>query len=437
MNTDTSNTPTSITVMETGAPAPDPARDMIDRTRRLSMDSDLSSYSVISEANSVHSLDSSGSANGGVNFEIIDTGGVAGAEEMAKEMDGASVVVVDCGKAEEEDVPAPVKNSVEAQETDIYEDMPALEADPDEFTTLVERDTRASAGVFALRVNREPLGTLADTSGFDASSIAGASLVLQFGTGRSLDAPGLGEHALSSEASKGNTAVENMERMLEDILLGPGHTQGENVLHTSTTAAPRSATEGDTSSSKPIGSVPTLPIAAANSPILKQSARKSFAVVPVPSTAGAANPPVQNKTTRKPLALVSAPSTIAATNSLVLRQTSRKPLALVPAPSATVAPKEVVSSPSSPPLVSHFWSQFSGFVPQPKASFKSEFNRLAKSSGWNAKIKKQRQIEGLKVEFDFHYGTCMTKLDHWQQLCKDVGVKEVPESITKCKKVSI
>jgi hypothetical protein len=402
MNTDTPNTLT--TIMDTGAPAP----DLVDRMRRLSMDSDLSSYSIISEANSVHSLDSSGSANGGVNLKIIDSGAAAlGLEETVTALEDASVVVLDCGEAKKEDMPALVDNSVEAQKTDIYEDMPAVETDSDEYTTLAERDTRAPAGVFALRVNREQFGTLADTSGFDASSTAGASLVLQFGTG----APGLGDRAPSSEASKDDTVVENMERVLEDVLLGPGCTWGNDVLDTSTNTAIRSACKGYVSSSKP------------------------FAVVPA-STAAAANPPVQNKTSRKPLALVSAPSTIAAASALVLKQASRKPLALVTAPPATVAPNEVVSSPSSPPLVSHFWSQFSGFVPQPKASFKSEFKRLAKSSGWNANIKKQRQIEGLKAEFNFHYGTCMTKLGHWQQLCKDVGVKEVPESITKCKKVS-
>lgn len=33
-------------------------------------------------------------------------------------------------------------------------------------------------------------------------------------------------------------------------------------------------------------------------------------------------------------------------------------------------------------------------------------------------------------------GTCMTRLDHWQELCKDVGIENVPESITQCRIVS-
>jgi hypothetical protein len=96
--------------------------------------------------------------------------------------------------------------------------------------------------------------------------------------------------------------------------------------------------------------------------------------------------------------------------------------------------------PSPAPLpaseVSGFWLQFPEFVPQPKASFKSEFAHLAKSHGRNEKAKRKHQTKALTSEIDFHYGKCMDKLDLWQQLCKDVGIKSIPISITTCRKVS-
>jgi hypothetical protein len=85
--------------------------------------------------------------------------------------------------------------------------------------------------------------------------------------------------------------------------------------------------------------------------------------------------------------------------------------------------------------MSPFWLEFEGFVPKPTVSFKAEFNRLAKQLSWNAETRRQRKIEALTAEFNYHYGTCMDALDHWQQLCKDVDIKEIPTSITQCKKV--
>jgi hypothetical protein len=98
------------------------------------------------------------------------------------------------------------------------------------------------------------------------------------------------------------------------------------------------------------------------------------------------------------------------------------------------------SRPSStpPPVqeVAGFWLQFPEFVLQPKASFKTEFARLAKAHSWNVKAKRKHQVEALTSEIDFHYGKCLDKLDRWQQLCKDVGIENIPTSITKCRKVS-
>jgi hypothetical protein len=60
MTDHTTTTPT--TAMTTGAPVP----DLIDRMRRMSLDSDLSSYSIVSGTPSVQSLNTNGSVNGGV-----------------------------------------------------------------------------------------------------------------------------------------------------------------------------------------------------------------------------------------------------------------------------------------------------------------------------------------------------------------------------------
>jgi hypothetical protein len=85
---------------------------------------------------------------------------------------------------------------------------------------------------------------------------------------------------------------------------------------------------------------------------------------------------------------------------------------------------------------SPFWLQFDGFEPAPTATFKDEFARLAKHQGWGANVKRKRQVEALTAEVAFHCGTCLTKLHRWQELCEEMGVEEVPTSITQCKKVS-
>ena len=91
---------------------------------------------------------------------------------------------------------------------------------------------------------------------------------------------------------------------------------------------------------------------------------------------------------------------------------------------------------SSPGKVSPFWHQFPKFIPDPSATFKDEFARLAKEQTWGTKVKRKYQIEALNAEVAFHYGTCLHKLDRWQELCEEVGIENVPTSITQCKKAS-
>ncbi|KAH7088223.1 hypothetical protein FB567DRAFT_559904 [Paraphoma chrysanthemicola] len=100
---------------------------------------------------------------------------------------------------------------------------------------------------------------------------------------------------------------------------------------------------------------------------------------------------------------------------------------------AKIASYKPAPNPSTS-AVSDFWLQFVGFEPNPTATFKAEFARLAAHQDWATPTKRERQVEALTAEVAFHYGTCMDKLSHWQQLCEDVGIEDVPSSITKCKK---
>jgi hypothetical protein len=92
----------------------------------------------------------------------------------------------------------------------------------------------------------------------------------------------------------------------------------------------------------------------------------------------------------------------------------------------------------NPPVseVSGFWLQFIGFDPDPSSTFRSEFARLAVHQNWSGKTKRRWEVEALTAEIALHYGTCIDKLDRWQQLCEDVGIEDIPGSITQCKKAS-
>ncbi|RAR03830.1 hypothetical protein DDE82_004917 [Stemphylium lycopersici] len=80
------------------------------------------------------------------------------------------------------------------------------------------------------------------------------------------------------------------------------------------------------------------------------------------------------------------------------------------------------------------WSKFPNFVPSPAASFKSEFGRLAQGQGWSKKQKRKQLVALLTSEVTFYWGADEGKLSHYQELCEDLGIKDVPTTITKCKK---
>ncbi|KAF2133501.1 hypothetical protein P153DRAFT_393319 [Dothidotthia symphoricarpi CBS 119687] len=98
--------------------------------------------------------------------------------------------------------------------------------------------------------------------------------------------------------------------------------------------------------------------------------------------------------------------------------------------SASNAPSQSTSEASGTDGNAYF-VEFDGFQPDPEADFVKEFHRLAIHEHWSKKEKKIRRVE---AEFALHYGTDVSKLEKWQDLCRDLKIKHVPGSITKCKK---
>lgn len=85
---------------------------------------------------------------------------------------------------------------------------------------------------------------------------------------------------------------------------------------------------------------------------------------------------------------------------------------------------------------SPFWFEYHGFEPNPRAPFKHELGRLCKHVGAKTKTeKKEIQKRALTAEIKFHYGAEISKLDRWQELCREVGIEKIPTSIPQCRKV--
>jgi hypothetical protein len=106
-----------------------------------------------------------------------------------------------------------------------------------------------------------------------------------------------------------------------------------------------------------------------------------------------------------------------------------------------IAPKHALSSVQSCPTMSDpsydaitWFSSFLNFVYDATATLKSNFNRLAIARNWG---KCKRWIECQVALFGSLYGTDTTKLEMWQDLCREVHIQDPPASITGCKKVSV
>lgn len=92
---------------------------------------------------------------------------------------------------------------------------------------------------------------------------------------------------------------------------------------------------------------------------------------------------------------------------------------------------------SGPPKSSPFWLQFDTFVPEPRAPFRDEFNRLSRHQKWGKQKQKQQKNKALTAEISFHFSQEAEILVSLQDLCEEHGVGNDPTSITQCKKVSI
>jgi hypothetical protein len=86
--------------------------------------------------------------------------------------------------------------------------------------------------------------------------------------------------------------------------------------------------------------------------------------------------------------------------------------------------------------IPNWFMQFYGFAYEPSAGLQANFIRLASARKWGYALKNKRWAECQATQFSVYHGTNTTKLEIWQTLCHDVGIKKIPSSITKCKKVS-
>jgi hypothetical protein len=89
---------------------------------------------------------------------------------------------------------------------------------------------------------------------------------------------------------------------------------------------------------------------------------------------------------------------------------------------------------STPPQ--DYFGRF-GFARRSDEDLSAAFKRLTLEQGWSKKNKKQkhREADYWATQFEVYYGADATKLEKWQELCKDVGIEPIPPSIKKCKKV--
>jgi hypothetical protein len=81
------------------------------------------------------------------------------------------------------------------------------------------------------------------------------------------------------------------------------------------------------------------------------------------------------------------------------------------------------------------WYDYPGFTPCPTASFKQEFARLAQHQRWKGQEEYKHFVEMLKLEIAHHFEDCVHVLKRHQDLCEDLGIEEIPTTLTQCKKV--
>lgn len=87
---------------------------------------------------------------------------------------------------------------------------------------------------------------------------------------------------------------------------------------------------------------------------------------------------------------------------------------------------------------SYTWfSPYTDFAYDSTADLKSNFDRLALQRKWGHKLKAKRWSECQTTMFASLYGhdTEVSKLERWQDLCREVLIDSPPNSISGCRKV--
>ncbi|KAG8741842.1 hypothetical protein FRC10_002352 [Ceratobasidium sp. 414] len=86
-----------------------------------------------------------------------------------------------------------------------------------------------------------------------------------------------------------------------------------------------------------------------------------------------------------------------------------------------------------------FFAQFTDFNYDPSQSIVSEFKRLQSTPQWKKGINRRKTLVGYKLalvlQFNATYGTDQNDLASWQNLCRAIGIKEIPENLKACKKL--
>jgi hypothetical protein len=90
-------------------------------------------------------------------------------------------------------------------------------------------------------------------------------------------------------------------------------------------------------------------------------------------------------------------------------------------------------------MTTSWQARFPSFNLNPQASLQEEFVGLATEQGWERNGKRYREEWRLYLadQFGIHYGRDESQLEGWKALCAEVGVTNVPDSITGCKKASL
>ncbi|KAH7393795.1 hypothetical protein DE146DRAFT_721985 [Phaeosphaeria sp. MPI-PUGE-AT-0046c] len=95
-----------------------------------------------------------------------------------------------------------------------------------------------------------------------------------------------------------------------------------------------------------------------------------------------------------------------------------------------------MTSPGPTKEVSDWFAAFANFTYDPGSGLKSNFERLATQRGWGWKLRRKRWTVCQTNCFAALYGGVAeeSKLEKWQDLCREVQIADSPKSITDCKK---